>query len=64
MKNSPMNFSSKLKNCKWNIGFPFYFWINKFSQVFAQRLHNFQYTILGIPAVALSPNYIHNFDLD
>lgn len=38
-----------------------FFWMKKFSQVFAQRLHIFQFTVLGMTAVALSPNYIHDF---
>lgn len=70
MKDSPVSFSSKLKNSKWNIGFTFlgffvvFFLIKKFSQVSAQKLQVFQYTVLGTPAVALSPNYMQNFDLD
>lgn len=38
-----------------------FLWIKKFSQVFAQRLHIFQFPVLGMTAVALSPNYIHDF---
>lgn len=52
-----MSYFSKLKNVTRNN----FFLIKKFSQVFAQRLHIFQFTVLGMTAVALSPNYIHDF---
>jgi len=52
-----MSYFFKLKNGTRNTALNF-FGIEKFSPVFAQRLHMFQYTVSGMTAVALTPNYI------
>jgi len=55
-----MGHFSRVKNDTRNTAFT-YFWIRKFSQVFAQSLHIFQCIVLGMMTVALSHSYLYNF---